>query len=106
MVGNGERCIPGDSAACGDNASAKHCRLSHPKGIAIAMDGTMYIADGTNIRAVDPKGIIRTLVGNHGHSSRWTPVPCKGAIAASQVSHVLRFYTITYNLEVIILLFF
>lgn len=50
------------------------------------MDGTMYIADGTNIRAVDPKGIIRTLVGSHGHSSRWTPVPCRGAIPASKVS--------------------
>lgn len=53
------------------------------------MDGTMYIADGTNIRAVDPKGIIRTLVGSHGHSSRWTPVPCRGAIAASQVERTL-----------------
>lgn len=45
----------------------------------------MYIADGTNIRAVDPKGIIHTLVGHHGHHNHWTPAPCHGAIPVSQV---------------------
>lgn len=40
----------------------------------------MYIADGTNIRAVDPNGIIHTLVGHHGHHNHWSPVPCRGAI--------------------------
>lgn len=85
VVGNGERCIPGDDTACGDEGSAKYARLAHPKGIAIAVDGTMYIADGTNIRAVDPKGIIHTLIGNHGHHNHWTPIPCKGAISAGQV---------------------
>ncbi|XP_057656218.1 teneurin-a isoform X3 [Diorhabda carinulata] len=85
IVGNGERCIPGDESACGDEGPAKNARLAHPKGIAIAVDGTMYIADGTNIRAVDPKGIIHTLIGNHGHHNRWTPIPCKGAVEATQV---------------------
>lgn len=45
----------------------------------------MYIADGTNIRAVDPRGIIHTLVGSHGHHNHWSPIPCHGAILASQV---------------------
>lgn len=49
-------------------------------GLAIAADRTMYIADGTNIRAVDPNGIIHTLVGHHGHHNHWAPVPCRGAI--------------------------
>lgn len=40
----------------------------------------MYIADGTNIRAVDPNGIIHTLVGHHGRFNHWSPVPCRGAI--------------------------
>ncbi|XP_076255670.1 teneurin-a transmembrane protein isoform X2 [Rhynchophorus ferrugineus] len=84
VVGNGERCIPGDDTACGDEGPAKYARLAHPKGIAIAVDGTMYIADGTNIRAVDQKGIIHTLIGNHGHHNHWVPIACNGAISASQ----------------------
>lgn len=91
VIGNGERCIPGDDTACGDEGPAKYARLAHPKGIAIAVDGTIYIADGTNIRAVDQKGIIHTLIGNHGHHNHWIPIPCSGAIAASQVSHHLGF---------------
>ena len=44
----------------------------------------MFIADGTNIRAVDPNGIIHTLVGHHGHHNHWSPAPCIGAIPAQQ----------------------
>ncbi|CAG9823192.1 unnamed protein product [Phaedon cochleariae] len=84
VVGNGERCIPGDETLCGDGGPAKKARLAHPKGVAVAVDGTIYIADGTNLRAVDASGTIRTLVGDHGHRNRWTPIPCHGAVAASQ----------------------
>lgn len=84
VVGSGQRCIPGDESNCGDNGPAKLARLSHPKGIAIAADRTMYIADGTNIRAVDPKGVIHTLIGHHGHHNHWSPAPCSGALTASQ----------------------
>ncbi|XP_063706613.1 teneurin-a isoform X5 [Culicoides brevitarsis] len=84
VVGSGQRCIPGDEQNCGDDGPALEARLSHPKGIAIAADKTMYIADGTNIRAVDSRGIIHTLIGHHGHHNHWSPVPCKGAIQASQ----------------------
>lgn len=55
-------------------------------GLAIAADKTMYIADGTNIRSVDPDGIIHTLIGHHRHHNVWQPIPCKGAIPAQQVS--------------------
>lgn len=44
----------------------------------------MFIADGTNIRAVDPLGVIHTLIGNHGHHNHWVPISCHGAILASQ----------------------
>ncbi|PSN55675.1 Teneurin-a [Blattella germanica] len=84
VVGSGERCIPGDETHCGDEGPARDAKLAHPKGLAIAADKTMYIADGTNIRAVDPKDIIHTLVGHHGHHNHWTPVPCHGAIPAQQ----------------------
>ncbi|KAL7300753.1 hypothetical protein TKK_0006730 [Trichogramma kaykai] len=84
VVGNGERCIPGDEGHCGDEGPADKAKLAHPKGIVIAADKTMFIADGTNIRAVDPNGIIHTLVGHHGHHNHWSPAPCVGAIPAQQ----------------------
>ncbi|XP_016839726.1 teneurin-a isoform X5 [Nasonia vitripennis] len=84
VVGNGERCIPGDEGHCGDEGPADKAKLAHPKGIVIAADKTMFIADGTNIRAVDPNGIIHTLVGHHGHHNHWSPAPCIGAIPAQQ----------------------
>ncbi|XP_031628947.1 teneurin-a isoform X5 [Contarinia nasturtii] len=84
VVGNGQRCVPGDETNCGDNGPALQARLSHPKGIVIAADRTMYIADGTNIRAVDPNGIIHTLIGHHGHNNVWSPAPCKGALLSSE----------------------
>ncbi|XP_024941633.1 teneurin-a isoform X3 [Cephus cinctus] len=84
VVGSGERCIPGDEGHCGDEGPAIRAKLAHPKGIAIAADKTMYIADGTNIRAVDPQGNIHTLVGHHGHHNHWSPAPCAGAIPAHQ----------------------
>ncbi|XP_073995971.1 teneurin-a transmembrane protein isoform X3 [Rhodnius prolixus] len=83
-VGSGGRCIPGDETSCGDEGPALQAKLAHPKGLAIAADKTMYIADGTNIRSVDPKGIIHTLIGHHKHHNIWQPIPCKGAIPASQ----------------------
>ncbi|KAL1116307.1 hypothetical protein AAG570_005802 [Ranatra chinensis] len=83
-VGSGDRCIPGDENSCGDEGPAVQAKLAHPKGLAIAADKTMYIADGTNIRSVDPEGIIHTLIGHHKHHNIWQPIPCKGAIPASQ----------------------
>jgi len=32
VVGSGERCIPGDEGHCGDEGSAIHAKLAHPKG--------------------------------------------------------------------------
>ena len=37
VVGNGERCIPGDEGNCGDEGPADKAKLAHPKGIYIAM---------------------------------------------------------------------
>ncbi|KAK7023664.1 Teneurin-2 [Halocaridina rubra] len=85
IAGNGERCIPGDERHCGDRGAAKKARLAHPKGLAIAADRTMYIADGTNIRMVDPQGVIHTVIGHHGHKTKWRPLPCRGGLAANQV---------------------
>lgn len=79
-------CVPaGDERHCGDRGPARQARLAHPKGLAIAADLTMYIADGTNIRMVDPEGVIHTLIGHHGHKTRWRPLPCSGGLPAGQV---------------------
>ncbi|KAG8307286.1 hypothetical protein J6590_024932 [Homalodisca vitripennis] len=83
-VGSGERCIPGDETSCGDEGPAISAKLAHPKGLAMAADKTMYFADGTNIRSVDPDGIIHTLIGHHRHLNVWQPIPCQGAIPAQQ----------------------
>lgn len=32
VVGNGERCIPGDEGHCGDEKPASEAKLAHPKG--------------------------------------------------------------------------
>jgi hypothetical protein len=39
----------------------KFCSLS---GIAVGVDGKVFVADGTNIRQVDENGIITTVIGN------------------------------------------
>lgn len=33
FIGNGERCLPGDSDGCGDGGKAINARLAYPKGI-------------------------------------------------------------------------
>ena len=32
FIGNGERCLPGDSDGCGDGGKAINARLTYPKG--------------------------------------------------------------------------
>lgn len=58
-------------------------------GLAMAADKTMYFADGTNIRSVDPDGIIHTLIGHHRHLNLWQPIPCRGALPAKQVRNTI-----------------
>jgi streptogramin lyase len=50
----------------GDGGPAVTADLAYPEAIAIGRDGTIYFSDGANnrIRAIDRKGIIRTVAGN------------------------------------------
>jgi hypothetical protein len=52
----------GDS---GDGGPATNARLSFPYGVAVARDGTIYIADTGNnrLREVTPSGVIFPLAG-------------------------------------------
>ncbi|PYN29993.1 MAG: hypothetical protein DMD98_19795 [Candidatus Rokuibacteriota bacterium] len=60
VAGNG---TPGFS---GDGGPAAQASLSSPQAVAVAPDGSLYIADTSNnrIRRVGPDGIITTVAGN------------------------------------------
>ena len=50
----------------GDNSPATNASFSHPVGIAVAPDGTVFVADRGNnrIRRIGPDGYIHTVAGN------------------------------------------
>jgi DNA-binding beta-propeller fold protein YncE len=56
----------GDKGFTGDGGDARKATLSGPKGVALAPDGSLYIADTENhaIRRVDKTGVITTVAGN------------------------------------------
>jgi len=56
----------GEKGFTGDGAPARDARLSGPKGVAVAPDGSLYIADTENhaIRRVDSSGVITTVAGD------------------------------------------
>jgi uncharacterized protein (TIGR03437 family) len=58
----------GTAGNTGDGALATAARLNGPIGVAVAPDGTIYIADNANdrIRRVAPNGIITTYAGTVG----------------------------------------
>ncbi len=56
----------GNSAFDGDGSPAVEGQLNGPSGMAVAQDGSIYIADLFNhrVRRVSPQGIIDTVAGN------------------------------------------
>jgi DNA-binding beta-propeller fold protein YncE len=72
----------GANGYTGDGGPALDARLSGPKGIAIAPDGGVFIADTEShtIRRIDPKsGSITTVVGDgtRGEGSDGPPLACR-----------------------------
>jgi sugar lactone lactonase YvrE len=64
----------GEWGFSGDNGPAPDARLDHPGGMAVAADGTIYVADTANnrIRAISPDGVITTVAGDGRSASVWT----------------------------------
>jgi sugar lactone lactonase YvrE len=56
----------GTKGFSGDGGPAVDAELDDPNGIAVAADGTIYVADTFNnrVRAIAPDGIITTVAGN------------------------------------------
>ena len=55
----------GEDGWAGDGGPARGASLSHPTDLALAADGTLYIADplASCVRAVSPGGVIDTVAG-------------------------------------------
>ncbi|CAN8006168.1 unnamed protein product, partial [Ixodes hexagonus] len=62
-------------------------------GMAVAVDNSLYFGDGNNVRMVDSRGIIHTLIGDHQHKRQWRPIPCSGTLHMSEASAKLRWPT-------------
>lgn len=60
--------IAGGGSYLGDGLLATAAVLRSPTGLAVASDGTLYIADSVNtvVRRVDPNGVISTYAGITG----------------------------------------
>jgi streptogramin lyase len=71
----------GQKGYSGDGGAAKAATLNGPKGIAVAPDGKVYVADTENhvIRVIDPtRGTIATAAGNgkRGNGPEGDPLQC------------------------------
>ena len=71
----------GEKGYTGDGGDAKIAKLSGPKGISYAPDGSLYIADTEShtIRRISPNGMITTVVGTgeRGDGPDGDPLKCK-----------------------------
>lgn len=71
----------GEKGYSGDGGDAKLARLSGPKGISCAPDGSVYIADTEShtIRRIDSRGAILTVAGTgeRGDGPAGDPLKCR-----------------------------
>jgi RHS repeat-associated protein len=66
IAGDGTTCFPA-TAACGDGGPATRAQLAFPQGIALASDGSLFIADSVGrVRVVTADGNIQTVAGTGG----------------------------------------
>lgn len=98
----------GEAGYGGDGGPAVDARLNQPGGIAVAPDGTIYVADTGNnrVRAISPSGTITTVAGNGRPGSDRLSRPVADAVVANPVAVALggpgRLYVVdTAGLQII-----
>ena len=71
----------GEEGSSGDGGPATAAQLRSPRALAIAPDGSLYLADVFNyrVRRVDPSGIITTVVGTGEEGSSGDGGPATAA---------------------------
>ncbi|MDA8185337.1 MAG: hypothetical protein M0035_13100, partial [Actinomycetota bacterium] len=71
----------GEEGSSGDGGPATAAQLYYPRGLALAPDGSLYIADAGNhrVRRVDPSGIITTVAGTGEEGSSGDGGPATAA---------------------------
>jgi trimeric autotransporter adhesin len=59
----------GTAGFSGDNGPALAAQFNVPQSLAQDAQGRLYIGDEHNhaLRAIEPNGTVRTIIGNHGH---------------------------------------
>jgi RHS repeat-associated protein len=63
----------------GDGGPATEASVSNPVSLALAPDGTLYVAGYYRVRAISPDGIIRTVAGNGVYGSNGDDGPALDA---------------------------
>jgi sugar lactone lactonase YvrE len=54
----------GETGFSGDGGPAVGARLQGAREMSVAADGSLYLADATRVRRIDPGGVIDTVAGN------------------------------------------
>lgn len=89
---------PGVVGYGGDGGQARAATLTLPTGVAVARDGTVYVADSGNhaIRRIDRRGVITTVAGNgrpgfagDGAAARSATLACPNDVAVDDATQRL-----------------
>jgi hypothetical protein len=62
----GHGCAGPPADPCGDGGPATSAQIGTPAGLAVGLDGTLYVADSElhRVRAISPTGVITTVAGS------------------------------------------